>query len=94
MGARFGGEADPNRLQGVAGPIKVNGTLYEPPNVLPEMPGLAGIDDAELAAVLSYVRRAWSHGVELITPEAVATVRKETQAQRIPWTEEQLLQIK
>lgn len=45
-------------LHGVSGPIRVDGTDYAPPAILPEMPGLAALDDEQLAAIASYVRRA------------------------------------
>ena len=81
-------------LHGMAGPLKVNGTTYQPPNILPEMPALANLDDASVAAVLSYVRRAWGHEAAPISPAQVATVRAETQEKKSSWTEAQLLEIK
>jgi mono/diheme cytochrome c family protein len=80
-------------LQGLAGPINVNGTVYQPPNILPEMPALAGLDDVQLASVLSYVRRAWGHEAAPISPAQVATARVETVEQERPWTAAQLLEI-
>ncbi|MEO5957572.1 MAG: cytochrome c [Opitutaceae bacterium] len=81
-------------LHGVAGPIEVSGTTYQPPNILPEMPALANLDDAQIASVLSYVRRAWGHEAALISPAQVATVRQETAERKTPWTQTQLLEIK
>jgi mono/diheme cytochrome c family protein len=81
-------------LQGVAGPINVNGTAYRPPNILPEMPGLAMLEDAQIASVLSYVRRAWDHAAEPISTTQVSNVREKTKTQKTPWTEEQLLEIR
>ena len=80
-------------LHGVSGPIPVNGATYAPPYVLPEMPGLAVLDDAQIASVSSFIRRAWAHGAEPIAASYVATVRQETQERKIPWTVEELLQI-
>jgi mono/diheme cytochrome c family protein len=77
-------------LQGMTGPVTVTGTAYQPPNILPEMPGLAVLDDAQIASVLSYIRRAWYHGATPVSPEQVAAVRDETQEKRVPWTESQL----
>ncbi|MCC6406710.1 MAG: c-type cytochrome, partial [Planctomycetes bacterium] len=51
---------------GLTGPIEVRGQQFDG-----EMPGFATRDD-ELAAILTYVRRAWSHGAEPLTPERVA----------------------
>jgi mono/diheme cytochrome c family protein len=81
-------------LHGIAGPIRVNGTTYQPPNILPEMPPLAAVDDAQLAAVLSYVRRAWGHEAEPVSPAQVAAVRASTADRKSAWTEDQLSEIK
>lgn len=77
-------------LQGMTGPVTVNGTGYQPPDILPEMPGLAVLDDAQIASVLSYIRRAWNHGATPVSPEQVAAVRDETREKQVPWTESQL----
>ena len=81
-------------LQGMTGPVTVNGTQFQPPHILPEMPALASLADAPLAAVLSFVRRAWGHEAAPISPAQIALVRKETAEQKIPWTEARLQQIK
>jgi mono/diheme cytochrome c family protein len=81
-------------LHGVAGPIHVNGSIHRPPNILPEMPGLGMLDDAQIASVLSYVRRAWDHDAEVISAAQIAIVREQTKTRKTPWTEEQLLEIK
>lgn len=80
-------------LQGVSGPITVNGATYAPPRILPEMPGLAVLDDSQLASVVSFIRRAWEHGAEPIAASQVARIRQETQERIMPWREEELLQI-
>lgn len=82
-------------LQGVAGPITVNGTTYQPPTILPEMPGLAaGLNDDQIAAVLSYIRNSWGHNATPLTPAQIATVRGETSAFTRPWAPAALLDIK
>jgi mono/diheme cytochrome c family protein len=81
-------------LQGASGPIRVNGTTYQPPNILPEMPGLGALDDTQIAAVLSFIRRSWGHEAAPISPTQVAAARTETREQTRPWTEAQLLEIK
>jgi mono/diheme cytochrome c family protein len=80
-------------LQGAAGPIHVNGTAYRPPNILPEMPGLAMLEDTQIASVLSYIRRAWDHAAEPISAAQISNVREKTKTQKTPWTEAQLLEI-
>mgnify|MGYP001553468889 CR=1 FL=1 len=82
-------------LQGVAGPITVNGTTYQPPNILPEMPGLAPtLNDEQIASALSYVRRSWGHEAAPISPAQVAAARSETRELTRPWAPASLLEIK
>lgn len=82
-------------LQGMAGPVHVNGVRYEPPQTLPDMPSLRdALDDDQIAAVLSYIRRGWGHQAGSVTPSRVAQIRQETQNRELPWTEEELLQVK
>ena len=81
-------------LHGMTGPVTVGGTRFQPPNILPEMPALGALEDAQLAAVLSYIRRAWGHEATPVSPAQIATVRKETAEQKTPWTEARLLEIK
>jgi len=69
---------DPRRLaalviQGLSGPIEVLGQRYE--GAMP--PFGAQLDDAEIAAALSYVRSAWGNRAEPVTPALVAEVRAE-----------------
>jgi putative membrane-bound dehydrogenase-like protein len=45
-------------LNGVSGPIEVNGKLYEPPTIATEMPGMKAvpISDQDIADILTYIR--------------------------------------
>jgi len=82
-------------LHGVAGPIHVNGTKYEPPQTLPDMPSLRdALDNGRIAAVLSYVRQSFGHAVSPIAPDRVAEIRRDTAQRELPWTETELLEIK
>ncbi len=72
-------------LHGMAGPVQVAGTDYAPPAILPEMPGLAALPDDQLAAIASYVRRAWGHGAEPVTAARVAAERTATADRMSPW---------
>jgi mono/diheme cytochrome c family protein/glucose/arabinose dehydrogenase len=77
-------------LQGVSGPITVNGTHHAL-----EMPGLAQTySDEDIASVLTYVRREWEHNAAPVTPEQVITVRNETAGRLEPWTAKELSQVK
>ena len=51
-------------LHGMEGPLEVNGKQYDVPQIMPVMPSLSTIDDRDLAATLTYVRRAWGHQAE------------------------------
>ncbi len=81
-------------LHGMGGPLSVGGTVFQPPLILPEMPPLATLDDAQLSAVLSFVRRAWGHEAAPISAAQIAAVRAETPERKTPWTAAQLAEIK
>ena len=81
-------------LHGMSGPIKVDGVAYEPPNIMPEMPALAALEDRPIAAVLSYIRNEWGQGVPLVSPERVAAIRNDTRDRQQSWNEAQLSEIK
>ncbi|PAZ02840.1 MAG: dehydrogenase [Opitutia bacterium AMD-G3] len=67
-------------LKGLWGPITVNGQAYDPSKGVPPMPGFGGmLNDAETAAVLSFVRLSYGNSGKLITPAQVAKVRAATQ---------------
>ncbi|HYE33659.1 MAG TPA: HEAT repeat domain-containing protein [Methylomirabilota bacterium] len=75
-------------LHGVRGPINVKGKVYEM-----EMPPLNVLDDEQIASLMTYVRREWTHGASPVAPEEVAKVRKETESRQEAWTEAELLKI-
>jgi mono/diheme cytochrome c family protein len=81
-------------LHGLKGPIHVNGDTYQPPRVLPEMPPLAAMEDAQIAAVTTYIRSRWGGATNAVTPEKIAALRAETAKRDQAWTEPELLQIK
>ena len=80
-------------LHGLEGPVHVNGTKYEPPLTLKDMPALETMDDQALAAVLTYIRREWNHQATPILPGTIARIRHETIQRQTPWTEGELVQI-
>jgi mono/diheme cytochrome c family protein/glucose/arabinose dehydrogenase len=61
----------------------VGSTMY------PVMPPVT-MNDESAAAVLTYVRRAWSNTGEPILPEEVRRVREETLGRKRPWTRVEL----
>jgi mono/diheme cytochrome c family protein len=78
-------------LHGLSGPVDVNGITYQPPAILPEMPPLAALDDAQIAAILTYIRRAWNHAGAPVTAESVRSVRENFHSRQTAWRQEQLL---
>lgn len=74
---------------GVRGPIDVNGTTWAL-----EMPGQGQLDDADVAAVASYVRRAFGHRAAVVGPAEVAAIRAAHRGRSEPWTAEELLGTK
>lgn len=75
-------------LNGLRGPIKVKGETFEL-----DMPTLGVLDDEQIAAALTYVRREWGHGYEPVTPEAVKKVREATASREDAWTMLELLKV-
>jgi putative membrane-bound dehydrogenase-like protein len=69
-------------LHGLAGPVEVPGKL----TVNSLMPPVAGLSDAEIAEVLSFVRHAWSNDATVVSPEEVAKVRAATKDRQGAWT--------
>lgn len=77
-------------LHGLSGPVTVKGAAFN--NAM--VPWAATLDDAKIAAVLSYVRHEWGNNGPPISPEFVAEIRKETSARTEPWTEAALRALK
>ncbi|HEY6227493.1 MAG TPA: c-type cytochrome [Verrucomicrobiae bacterium] len=76
-------------LQGLRGPINVNGKQFSL-----EMPPLGILEDQQIAAILTYVRREWNHTASPVTTDFIAKTRAETADREDPWTEADLLKIK
>lgn len=75
-------------LQGVRGPIRVKGRVYQL-----EMPPLAILEDDQIAALLTYIRREWGNAATPVEPKTAAKIRAETEKRDEAWTEEELLKI-
>lgn len=54
------------------------------------MPPLGQLSDDEVAAVLTYIRRAWGHGASPVEPDFVAEIRGETTGRDRPYTPDEL----
>ncbi len=68
-------------LKGLTGPVTVRGTT-----ITGQMPPWQQLADAELAAVLTYVRSQWGNAAGAIAAEDVARERAATQDRARPWT--------
>lgn len=72
-------------IQGLDGPLESGGKRYAG-----SMPPPPVQDDADLAAVMTYIRNSWGNKASAVSPELVASVRKETISRLMPWTAEEL----
>ncbi len=71
-------------LHGLMGPIEVKGSPYN--GVMPALP----LDDSQIAAVLTYIRQAWTNDAGPISVQDVAQVRQDV-GPRAPWDSAELL---
>lgn len=68
-------------LHGINGPLTVKGTRYNG-----AMPAFAAqLPDAELAAVLTHVRRQWGNAAPAVSADMVATARRQHTARTTPF---------
>jgi mono/diheme cytochrome c family protein len=73
-------------LQGLKGEIEVQGGTYNG-----EMPGWGPtLSNAQLAAVLTYVRSSWGNSAPAIAASRIAQVRAANTKRNAPWTIEEL----
>lgn len=75
-------------LNGLRGPIKVNGLGY-----MLDMPSMGAFDDAQLASVLTYIRREWGHGESPVDAATLKKLRAEVAKRQDAWTSEELLKL-
>ncbi|MEM7011444.1 MAG: c-type cytochrome, partial [Verrucomicrobiota bacterium] len=83
-------------MEGMQGPVTVNGVLYKVPDIQPVMPGLRAspdFSDEKIAAVLTYIRNTWDNRAPVVETKAVKEWR-DTQSPRGPFTEAELKEIK
>lgn len=75
-------------INGVRGPIKVGDRRFGL-----EMPALGVLDDEQLAAIFTYVRREWGHTASPVEADAVKQIRTAISARQDAWTEAELLKL-
>ncbi|WP_316811610.1 c-type cytochrome [Pedobacter heparinus] len=66
-------------LYGLTGPIKINGHVYEAPEISADMPGIAHSDeisDDDVAQVLSFIRGSWENNAGKVSIDEIANIRK------------------
>ena len=82
-------------MEGLMGPIDVNGTVYDVPKIQPVMPGIRfnpELSDEEIAGILTYIRNSWENGAPPVLP-AVVKAWRDGQGPRAPFTVKELLEI-
>ena len=67
-------------LHGISGSLKVKGAAYSG-----AMPVFNTLSDAEIAAVLTYVRSQWGNAAPSVSPATVAAGRKASQSRSTPF---------
>jgi mono/diheme cytochrome c family protein len=77
-------------LHGVTGPIEVAGETFN--SMMP--PWGATLKDADIAAVLTYVRSQWGNKGAPISAAKVASIRAATASRTTPWTAAELATVK
>jgi mono/diheme cytochrome c family protein len=77
-------------LHGIEGPIEVGGKKYDAPEILPVMPSHSTMDDASIAAILTYVRNEWGNQAPAITRGLVGGTRHTSQGRVYPWSPAEL----
>ncbi len=79
-------------LHGLWGKIVVNGKTYDPAKGVPPMTAVGAMfNDQEVADVLTYVRNSWGNEADIVLPEEVAKIRKETADRKVFYKPEELL---
>jgi mono/diheme cytochrome c family protein len=77
-------------LHGVTGPIEVAGETFN--GMMPPWGGT--MKDADIAAVITYVRSAWGNKAAPVTAAAVASIRAANSSRTTPWTAAELAAVK
>lgn len=81
-------------LHGLQGPVTVKGKVYKEPEVQPIMPGLKSnpeFTDERLAAVLTFIRNAWTNDAEPVSSAKVKELREKTISREDPYTEKEFI---
>ncbi|MCE7068492.1 c-type cytochrome [Dyadobacter sp. CY326] len=80
-------------LFGLTGPVKVNGHVYQTPEVSGDMPGIGYDKDMpseDIGQLLSFIRKSWRNDADKITTEEVEKVRQKLTGREKAFTEVEL----
>ncbi|MEM8899370.1 MAG: c-type cytochrome, partial [Bacteroidota bacterium] len=83
-------------LNGMRGPVEVNGVTYQPPMIQKQMPGIgqnSEFTNEKVAAVLSFIRNSWNNQASFVSPDEVEVFRKKAGSIGVMFTQEQLRQL-
>ncbi len=81
-------------LHGMEGALDVNGKRYDVPDILPSMPSFTTLQDADIAAIATYIRNTWGHSDPEIQRSTVSGIRFRTQGKIDPWKASELDTLK
>lgn len=84
-------------LYGLTGPIKVNGKVYEAPEISGDMPPIVHneeLSDEDIAQLLSFVRGSWQNNANRIETKDVTAVRNKLKGRQDAFTQNELMGIK
>ncbi|WP_031527106.1 DUF7133 domain-containing protein [Dyadobacter crusticola] len=80
-------------LFGLTGPVKVNGHIYQTPEVSGDMPGIGydkDMPNEDIAQLLSYIRKSWRNNADVVSTEEVSKVRQKLTGREKAFTEAEL----
>ncbi|WP_439557706.1 DUF7133 domain-containing protein [Dyadobacter sp.] len=80
-------------LYGLTGPVKVNGHVYQTPEVSGDMPGIGydkDMPNEDIAQLLSYIRKSWRNNADVVSTEEVNKVRQKLTGREKAFTEAEL----
>ncbi len=75
-------------LHGIAGPMLLDGRRWDA--VMPGHGANPALDDEALAALLTWIRRAWGNDGRPIDPPRAAEIRARAAGRPVPWTVDEL----
>ncbi|MBJ6368379.1 PVC-type heme-binding CxxCH protein [Snuella sedimenti] len=79
-------------LNGLEGPVHVNGTLYDLGQVMPGLRNNENITDSDMSSIISYVSNAFSDKPQSLSAEKIKDLRSIKPKSGNEFTEEELLQ--